>query len=520
MKHVVKHNHRPGCADVRHSPSFFLACRTFKLCAYINLWWPALPHCGTQLAAMWSTLYIEMSEDCNYTFSGNGGSYIMPVTFAEVSYPTRSGIRQPYIVLQDTSKEPSSSAWGSNTWRYFNITKDENDYDVYNQVTSYHNTTLEGFLASWAHTALPGFKKGTWSSASNVPGNYTIKASGPSSFKLLSKDTGCMFTYRMDTGSFAGLAPTPCNLGSSSDCPASGSCPIGKFQRTQEGPSTHFCAMCPAGTIGNGDNGCNPCELGTAAMAVGSTTCQACQAPLVPTQGSSNPTCALGCSSEDPSFLSTTSSNIIYKNGASCDVEVCPNGTVATPNNECLAAQNGELCIALSAAGNPTCKTKAEASTNMESKTEAWGGAVLKLESANMSAAVCNTGVKQLAAWLSKRQTWMGFNYTQWGAERGWPIYIDGLQWNVLGTINGSNFRNHPRCSGNALGGYGPQRSLTHGSGTVLGECRPTEQQQYVGDTALQNSVTCWFCNIPASNKNGFGICATAKFPLRQPTTS
>jgi hypothetical protein len=84
-------------------------------------------HCRTtQLAAMWSTLYIEMSEDCNYTFSGNGGSYIMPVTFAKVSYPTRSGTRQPYIVLQDTSKEPSSSAWGSNTWRYFNITKDKN----------------------------------------------------------------------------------------------------------------------------------------------------------------------------------------------------------------------------------------------------------------------------------------------------------------------------------------------------------------------------------------------------------
>jgi hypothetical protein len=169
-------------------------------------------------------------------------------------------------------------------------------------------------------------------------------------------------------------------------------------------------------------------------------------------------------------LLSTSSGNIIYKNGVACDVEVCPNGTVATPNNECLAAQNGDLCVALSVAGNPACKTKAEASTNMESKTEAWGGAVLKLESANMSAAVCSTGAKQLAAWLSKRQTWMGFNYTQWGAECGWPIYIDGLQWHVLGAINGSNFRNHPRCSGNAHAGYGPQRLLTHGSGTVLGE--------------------------------------------------
>jgi hypothetical protein len=149
---------------------------------------------------------IQMSEDCNYTFSGRGGSFVFPVTFAKVSYPTRSGTRQPYVVLQDTFKDPSSVAWGSNTWTYFNISKDEYDRDVYEEVTNYHNATLEGFLASWAHTALPGFKKGTWSSASNVPGNYTIKSSGPSSFKLLSKDTGCMFTYRMDSGTFASWA--------------------------------------------------------------------------------------------------------------------------------------------------------------------------------------------------------------------------------------------------------------------------------------------------------------------------
>jgi hypothetical protein len=365
---------------------------------------------------------------------------------------------------------------GSNTWRYYNITKDENERDVCNEVTNYHNATLEGFLASWAHEALPGFLKGMWSSASNVPGNYTIKASGPSSFKLLSKDTGCFFTYRMDTGSFAGLAPTPCILGSSSDYPASGSCPPGKFQRTQDGSSTHFCAMCPAGTFGNGTNGCNPCELGTAAMAAGSTSCQACEPPLVSgSQGSYGPTCTLGCPSEDPSTMSTSSGNIIHKNGASCDVEVCPNGTVASPNNECLAAQNGNLCVAVSAVGTPTCKTKAEASTNMDSKTEGWGGAVLQLESADMSAAVCSTGVQQLAAWLANRQTWMGFNYTQWGANEGYPWAgsISGLQWHVLGSDNGSNFRSHLRCSGNALAGYGPRSSLTHGGGTILGECNP-----------------------------------------------
>jgi hypothetical protein len=47
------------------------------------------------------------------------------------------------------------------------------------------------------------------------------------------------------------------------------------------------------------------------------------------------------------------------------------------------------------------------------SKTAGWGGAVLQLESSDTSAAVCNTGVKQLAAWLANRQTWLGFSFGQ-----------------------------------------------------------------------------------------------------------
>jgi hypothetical protein len=162
-----------------------------------------------------------------------------------------------------------------------------------------------------------------------------------------------------------------------------------------------------------------------------------------------------------------------YNSEQACDATACPNGTVATPNNDCLAAQNGNLCVAASAAGRTTCKTKAEASINADTKTEGWGGAVLKLEWSDTSAAVCSTGVKQLAAWLSNTSTWMGFNYTQQGADEGYyGRDIDGLQWQALGSLEGSNLRSYPRCGGNALGGLGPQPMLTQGRSTVLGESR------------------------------------------------
>jgi hypothetical protein len=95
------------------------------------------------------------------------------------------------------------------------------------------------------------------------------------------------------------------------------------------------------------------------------------------------------------------------------DIAECPEGTVETFNEECLAAQNGDLCVAMSETGSKTCKFKAESSMTASTKTGGWGGAVLQLESADTSAAVCSTGVKQLATWLGSRQTWLGFNFTQ-----------------------------------------------------------------------------------------------------------
>jgi hypothetical protein len=58
-------------------------------------------------------------------------------------------------------------------------------------------------------------------------------------------------------------------------------------------------------------------------------------------------------------------------------------------------------------------------------QTGGWGGAVLQLESADTSAAVCSTGVKQLAAWLGSRQTWLGFNFTE---VRLWVQQLAGIQ--------------------------------------------------------------------------------------------
>lgn len=60
----------------------------------------------------------------------------------------------------------------------------------------------------------------------------------------------------------------------------------------------------------------------------------------------------------------------------------------------------------------------------------------------------------------------------QWGANfapGGYYAPIYGLQWQALGSLNGSNVMSYPIC-GNAHGGPGPQRMLTQGRGTVLGE--------------------------------------------------
>lgn len=416
-------------------------------------------HCpSTELAVAWPSINIKQQADCNYTFSGLKHRFEYHVTFAQVDYPTRGGTRQPYVALKDTKMDASSDASGSNSYR------------TYDLVDRYRNDTLSGFLASWVYVGLPWLATGPFGPTTSTPGNYTASPAGPSSFNLLSKDTGCTFTYRIVSGSFAELKPTPCKPGSSSDCPASGSCGPGKYQQ-QDAVSTNVCVLCPAGTYSssNSSKECAPCKAGAVAAAVGSTSCQACAAPLVASYYS--PTaCVPVCDKQDDYNLPTFGQNVIYNNGQACDMAVCPNGTVSSPNNECLAAQNGNLCVAVSAAGSTTCKAKAESSMSKDTQTGGWGGAVLQLDSADTSAAVCSTGVKQLAAWLGGRQTWLGFNFTQWGANfapGGYYAPIYGLQWQALGSLNGSNLMSYPIC-GNAHGGPGPQKMLTQGRGTVL----------------------------------------------------
>jgi hypothetical protein len=94
---------------------------------------------------------------------------VFPVTFAKVSYPTRSGTRRPYVALHNTSSDPSYAARGSNTYHTFNMTWDDNyNQTVYQELTYYLNATLDGFLASWAHQGLPNFYTGPYSSASTT----------------------------------------------------------------------------------------------------------------------------------------------------------------------------------------------------------------------------------------------------------------------------------------------------------------------------------------------------------------
>jgi hypothetical protein len=376
-----------------------------------------------------------MFDDCNYMFEGREGRHLFPVTFAQVSYPTRDGTRRPYSVLQGTSA-------------YYKPSISNSYYDDASALVT-TKASLDGMLAAWVHN-----------SQYSSPETFTIMAAGPSKFKLLSKEDGCMYTYRISQGGFAGLKPTPCKPGSSSDCPASGSCAPGKYQQLQEGLASHFCAMCPTGTVSSGGSTCSICPYGRAAPTVGSVSCSILgdsYSAVVPSCDSTETVADLGQ---------------LYTDEQACTKVACPNGTVATPYNECLAAQNGNLCVAASPTGRNTCKTKSEASTMNNTKTEGWGGAVLQLEWADTSAAVCSTGVQQLATWLSKTPTWMGFNYTQKDESAGyyWPE-INSLQWQPLGSLNGSNFRGYPRCSGFAHGGSDGASMLTFGEGTALGKC-------------------------------------------------
>jgi hypothetical protein len=237
-------------------------------------------------------------------------------------------------------------------------------------------------------------------------------------------------------------------------------------------------------------------------MAAGATTCQTCEAPLVASYKDYGAACIPVCDKQETSSLPSYGYNVIYKNGQACDAEACPTGTVASPNNECFAAQNGNLCVAVSDTSSTTCKTKADFSMNNNTEKAGWGGAVLRLEWSDTSDAVCSTGVKQLAAWLTGRSTWMGFDLTQYGS-RDSSYNALGLQWQAMGTLNRSNLRSHARC-GNALGGLGPQRALTHGNGIILGECmlmlQRTVQCLQESDDVCRSMTMLLFVVVNANN--------------------
>ena len=98
----------------------------------------------------------------------------------------------------------------------------------------------------------------------------------------------------------------------------------------------------------------------------------------------------------------------------------------------------------------------------------ALGGAVLELLSSDTSKPACKAEVAPLAEWLQGNKTYMGFNFTGIAGPNTNHEGSAGVQWQVLGSLEGSNLSSWPYC-GAAHGGPGPQPGLTL-KGTALSE--------------------------------------------------
>jgi hypothetical protein len=151
--------------------------------------------------------------------------------------------------------------------------------------------------------------------------------------------------------------------------------------------------------------------------------------------------------------------------------------------NECIAADAGTLCVAKAAAadaaegtaasGGSTSSSTVGTSCSGQSSTAAagsapLGGAILEMLSSEISKPSCAAEVAELSGWLQGKSTYMGFNFTNIAAPQSNNEQASGVQWQVIGSLEGSNLQSWPIC-GNAHGGPGPQRGLTL-MGTALGK--------------------------------------------------
>ena len=411
------------------------------------------PDCASsEVAVIWSRLTVTVKSDCTYSLSSKE-MYTYPTSFARATYPGPYSPQQPFI-----------SQAAKKFYRY-EPNNDRSKYVGDKLVTSTFGSDFTGFTQMLSEKVFPPIWEGPFGPTTNTPANYTYKLQLPSTFLLISPLNGCNYTYRMVSGpSFAGMRPSSCSFGKDSDCPAS--CPLGKYKATatsgdDASGTSYICALCPAGTTStkNGSS-CQPCPGATAAPAVGSTSCQACPPPYIPSPTKS----ACGtCPQIDYKY----SSSRIYD--TSCNGQDCPKGTFATINNECVGAKSGTLCVAKSLAPAAASAKGPVCPSDPSSGKAVLGGAILQLLSSDTSKPGCKEKVAPLAKWLKGKSTYMGFNLT----ETDYPSNNDqatGVQWQVLGSLEGSYLGSWPIC-GNAHGGPGPQPGLTV-TGTALGELR------------------------------------------------
>jgi hypothetical protein len=415
--------------------------------------------CATsEVAVVWSKLNVTVKSDCTYSLSSKH-MYSYPTSFAKVTYPGPYGPQQPY--------NPQAAV----TFPY----EPNNARSTYDQLTGQLTTTtfgtdFKGFTEMLSEPVFPPAWGGPFGPRTNTPANYTYKLQLPSTFLLISPLNGCTYTFRMVSGpAFGGMKPSSCTSGKDSDCPAS--CPVGKYKATvatsgsdssgNSGGTSYICALCPAGTISSKDSSsCQPCSGATVAPAVGSVSCSTCPPPYIP-----SPTKSACGTCHQISYDNPTTK--IYD--ASCKAQDCPKGTFATVNNECIGGKSGQLCVAKSlapAAGGSSANKVQPCTADPSSAKAVFGGAIMQLLSSDTSKPGCKAAVGPLAKWLEGKRTYMGFNLTEtYPSNNGGDT---GVQWQVLGSLEGSNLGSWPIC-GNAHGGPGPQPGLTV-TGTALGE--------------------------------------------------
>jgi hypothetical protein len=302
--------------------------------------------------------------------------------------------------------------------------------------TSDFGSDFTGFTQVLSDRMFPPYWKVSYDPTENTSANYTYKLQLPSTFHVISPLNGCTYTYRMVSGpAFGGMKPSFCAPGKEADCPFS--CPSGKYKATVtagSGASStgYICALCPAGTTSTKDSSsCQPCPGATAAAAVGSSSCRACTPPYKPSPTKS--ACAM-CSQNGMSLPGVRTS---CPWGTALH---CPQGTFPTTNNECIGGNSGKLCVAKSlappdgpAAKGPIC------SADPSSGKAVFGGAILQLLSSNTNKPGCKARVAPLAKWLQGKSTYMGFNLTVPYPNYRYNDGTTGVQWQVLGSLEGSN---------------------------------------------------------------------------------